>query len=89
MVYGRRSLRRPWVSDATGRVPVTDHESDAVFAGSVPEVYERCLVPLIFECYADDLVERVADLAPGSVLEIAAGTGVVTRALAVGTGRVG
>ena len=63
---------------------MTNQESDAVFAGSVPEVYERCLVPLIFECYADDLVERVARLAPGSVLEIAAGTGVVTRALAAG-----
>ena len=59
-------------------------ESDAVFAGSVPEVYERYLVPLIFERYAEDLVGRTARLAPSSVLEIAAGTGVVTRALASG-----
>ena len=65
---------------------MTNHDSDAVFAGTVPEVYERCLVPLIFECYADDLVDRVAHLAPSSVLEIAAGTGVVTRALASGLG---
>jgi SAM-dependent methyltransferase len=72
------------LTDPTREVLVTDRESDAVFAGSVPEVYERCLVPLIFECYADDLVERVARLTPGSVLEIAAGTGVVTRALASG-----
>jgi SAM-dependent methyltransferase len=63
---------------------VTNNQSDAVFAGSVPEVYERCLVPLIFEFYADDLAKRIARLAPTSVLEIAAGTGVVTRALASG-----
>ncbi len=50
----------------------------------MPEVYERCLVPLIFELYADDLFRRTARLAPRSVLEIAAGTGVVTRRLASG-----
>lgn len=61
---------------------MTSEQSDAVFAGSVPEVYERLLVPLIFEVYADDLVRRTHQLAPGSVLEVAAGTGVVTRALA-------
>lgn len=54
---------------------------DVVFAGSVPASYERYLVPLIFEPYAQDLAERVARLAPVSVLEIGAGTGVVTRAL--------
>ena len=63
---------------------MTTDPSDATFAGSVPEVYDRCLVPLIFEPYAKDLVERVACLAPRSVLEVAAGTGVVTRALALG-----
>lgn len=56
--------------------------SDAAFAGSIPEVYDRLLVPLIFEPYARDLAERVGKLLPQSVLEIAAGTGVVTRALA-------
>ncbi len=56
--------------------------TDKVFAGSVPEIYERSLVPLIFEPYALDLSKRVAQLSPQSVLETAAGTGVVTRALA-------
>jgi ubiquinone/menaquinone biosynthesis C-methylase UbiE len=56
--------------------------SDAVFSGSIPEFYDRLLVPLIFEPYARDLAERVAKLGPQSVLEIAAGTGVVTRAMA-------
>lgn len=57
-------------------------ETDAMFAGSIPENYDRHMVPLIFEPYAEDLAERVAVLSPGAVLEIAAGTGVVTRKLA-------
>lgn len=57
-------------------------ESDHVFAGSVPENYDRYLVPLIFEPFAADLARRAAALSPGAVLETAAGTGVVTRALA-------
>ena len=56
--------------------------SDAVFAGSIPEFYDEYLVPLIFEPYAQDLAARVAGLDPAQVLEIAAGTGVVTRAVA-------
>jgi ubiquinone/menaquinone biosynthesis C-methylase UbiE len=55
--------------------------SDAVFAGSIPAIYEEYLVPLLFEPYAEDLARRVADLRSGVVLEIAAGTGAVTRAL--------
>jgi SAM-dependent methyltransferase len=55
---------------------------DTVFAGSVPELYDSHLVPLIFEPYAADLAGRVAALDPARVLETAAGTGVVTRALA-------
>ncbi|NNF80617.1 MAG: methyltransferase domain-containing protein [Rhizobiales bacterium] len=57
-------------------------ESDKVFAGSIPEFYDTYLVPLIFEAYAADLARRVASLAPGAVLEVAAGSGVVPRALA-------
>ncbi|MGV1792052.1 class I SAM-dependent methyltransferase [Rhizobium sp. A37_96] len=57
-------------------------ETDRVFAGSIPENYDRYMVPLIFEPFAADLVRRAALLAPGAVLEIAAGTGAVTRVLA-------
>jgi ubiquinone/menaquinone biosynthesis C-methylase UbiE len=57
-------------------------ESDKVFAGSIPENYDRYMVPLIFERFAADLAQRAASLSPSAVLEIAAGTGVVTRALA-------
>jgi ubiquinone/menaquinone biosynthesis C-methylase UbiE len=56
--------------------------TDKVFAGSIPEIYDRFLVPLIFESYARDLAERVAKAKPSNVLETAAGTGVLTRALA-------
>jgi SAM-dependent methyltransferase len=57
-------------------------DSDRIFAGSVPGIYERYLVPLIFEPYAVDLVARLKSRGPSRVLEVAAGTGVVTRALA-------
>jgi ubiquinone/menaquinone biosynthesis C-methylase UbiE len=57
-------------------------ETDKVFASSIPENYDRYMVPLIFEPFAADLAQRAASLSPSAVLEIAAGTGVVTRALA-------
>jgi ubiquinone/menaquinone biosynthesis C-methylase UbiE len=56
--------------------------ADATFAGSIPELYDQLLVPLIFEPYAAALARRVAALRPERVLETAAGTGVVTRAMA-------
>jgi SAM-dependent methyltransferase len=56
--------------------------SDTVFEGSIPAVYEKHLVPLIFEPYAADLARRLGAPSLASVLEVAAGTGVVTRALA-------
>src|SRR6266540_353500 len=56
--------------------------TDKLFAGSIPEIYDRYLVPLIFESYALDLARRVAKTDPRDVLETAAGTGVLTRAIA-------
>jgi ubiquinone/menaquinone biosynthesis C-methylase UbiE len=56
--------------------------TDKLFAGSIPEIYERLLVPLIFASYALDLARRLADTGPRDVLETAAGTGVLTRAMA-------
>jgi len=55
---------------------------DKIFAGSIPENYDRHMVPLIFESYARDMAQRAAALSPKAVLEMAAGSGVVTRALA-------
>ncbi len=56
-------------------------QSDTVFAGSVPALYDRYLGPMLFAPYAADLARRVAALAPAAVLETACGTGIVTRAL--------
>jgi SAM-dependent methyltransferase len=55
--------------------------SDNKFAGSIPEFYDTYMVPLVFEPYAADLATRVAARTPNMVLETAAGSGVVTRAL--------
>ena len=58
------------------------HGTDQVFSGSIPELYDTLLVPLIFEPYAVDMAARAAACEPRRVLEVAAGTGAVTRALA-------
>jgi SAM-dependent methyltransferase len=58
--------------------PVTDKQ----FTGSVPQLYEELLVPMIFVPYARDLATRAQNRAIADLLEIAAGTGAVTRELA-------
>jgi ubiquinone/menaquinone biosynthesis C-methylase UbiE len=57
-------------------------DNDKVFAGSIPKLYDTLMVPLIFEAYAANLAARVAAWSPTAVLETAAGSGAVTRALA-------
>ena len=52
-----------------------------VFKHSTPELYDRFMGPLLFEPYAELLAERSAPLQPDRILETAAGTGIVTRAL--------
>ena len=56
-------------------------DSDQRFTGSVAQMYESLAVPMIFAPYALDLAARAAARRPLRVLELAAGTGVVTRAL--------
>lgn len=55
--------------------------TDSRFAGSIPELYDTVLVPMMFLDYAEDVAAEVAGAAPHDVLETAAGTGAVTRAL--------
>jgi len=55
--------------------------SDTVFSGSIPALYERYLVPLLFAPYAEDMAARVAATGARRILETAAGTGVVTAAM--------
>jgi len=61
---------------------MSSSDTDKVFTGSISKLYQTYLVPLIFEPYAADLVNRLASRSVTRVLEIAAGTGVVTRTLA-------
>lgn len=56
-------------------------EQDRAFVGAVPELYERYMGPMLFEPFARNLAARFAGF-EGSILELAAGTGRVTRALA-------
>jgi ubiquinone/menaquinone biosynthesis C-methylase UbiE len=52
-----------------------------VFAGSIPAIYDRYMVPLIFAPYATLVAERLTAFQPRRILETAAGTGVVTEAM--------
>ena len=56
--------------------------ADKVFAGSIPEIYDRYLVSPYLDAYALDLAKRVAESGPQDVLEVAAGTGALTRTMA-------
>ena len=55
--------------------------TDTTFAGSIPGIYDRYMVPLLFEPYAEIVAERAKALQPRRILETAAGTGAVTQAL--------
>ena len=57
------------------------NEGDSAFVGSVPETYDQYMGPMLFEPHAIDTARRF-DGFNGDVLEIAAGTGRLTRALA-------
>ncbi len=53
----------------------------ANFVGSIPENYDRYLAPIQLEPFAGDLAKRVPATGLGDVLELACGTGLVTRHL--------
>jgi len=57
------------------------NEKAAQFTGSIPENYDRGLGAVLFQGWAEDISRRVALLRPNNVLELAAGTGIVTREL--------
>ena len=56
--------------------------ADAAFAGSIPALYDRCLGPMLFEPFAEDMAGRAATFRPKMILETAAGTGILTERLA-------
>jgi ubiquinone/menaquinone biosynthesis C-methylase UbiE len=55
--------------------------TDTVFAGRIPAMYDRFMVPLLFRPYAERVAERARTFSPRRILETAAGTGAVTAAL--------
>ena len=57
------------------------NNKNAQFAGSIPAAYDRYLGPVLFQPYAEDLAARLKVDANGSVLELACGTGILTRIL--------
>lgn len=56
-------------------------EANARFLGTIPELYDRHLGPVIFEPYAADLARRVTVATAEPVLEVACGTGILTQQL--------
>jgi ubiquinone/menaquinone biosynthesis C-methylase UbiE len=78
------SFSAPSATDISARTVrgEENHDGDRQAVRRIAEIYDRFLVPLIFESYARDLAERLAKAGPRDVLETAAGTGVLTRAIA-------
>jgi SAM-dependent methyltransferase len=77
---GRSSPPRDKMQWMSGSVPSPAYGGG--FSAALADVYDDFLVPLIFEPYADDVIRRLTGVGEGSVLEVAAGTGAVTRRLA-------
>lgn len=57
------------------------NDADRLWAGSMPDAYDRLLGPAVFRPFAIDLANRACALRPHRILELAAGTGVLTREL--------
>lgn len=56
-------------------------ENSSRFVGSIPENYDKGLGPILFEDYAEDLTRRAVAHKATKVIELAAGTGIVSRKL--------
>jgi ubiquinone/menaquinone biosynthesis C-methylase UbiE len=64
-----------WVREMTG-------DTGGAFRATYAELYDRHLVPMLFAPYARMLADRATAFGPRSILETAAGTGIVTQELA-------
>jgi ubiquinone/menaquinone biosynthesis C-methylase UbiE len=71
----------PLHSGAPDAHPNSARDDHTRFVGSVPEAYDRYLGPLLFEPFARDLVQRLDLPKNARVLELACGTGRLTRHL--------
>ncbi len=72
----------PWGRTSGGRDGSDVPELRTDFSGQLPDTYDQLLVPMLFAPYAEVLGARIADLVPARVLEVAAGSGALTRELA-------
>ena len=55
--------------------------SDGLFTGSIPQLYNQLMVPMLFDAYAADMADQLQTLDPTDILETAAGSGALTRAI--------
>jgi ubiquinone/menaquinone biosynthesis C-methylase UbiE len=79
----RRSAPSATIVAQAGRLlSMSTQSADVAFTGSIPALYHQYLGPLLFEPYATDLATRASAFKPHRILETAAGTGIVTAALA-------
>ncbi|MGB8290416.1 methyltransferase domain-containing protein [Rhizobium ruizarguesonis] len=69
--------------DIEGGARAASASSLAPFEEGVAEFYDSLLVPILFEPYSSEMAIVAERLKPGSILEVAAGTGALTRALRV------
>jgi ubiquinone/menaquinone biosynthesis C-methylase UbiE len=56
-------------------------DTSSSFVGSIPEHYDRYPGPAWFDAFANDLARRLPTKPEGNVLEIACGTGLLTKRL--------
>jgi len=60
---------------------MTTQQTPIAFSGDIPKFYDSYLGPMFFEPYAIDMADRIGKIAPQNLLELAAGTGRLTRLL--------
>lgn len=77
--YGARHLMHSM--EARRGSEVTKATGETIFTGPIPALYDRFMGPMLFRLYAAGLARRLDEHDGGRVLEIAAGTGIVTEAL--------
>lgn len=59
--------------------------SDTAFVGNIPRMYDDLLVPIFFEEPARSVAAVIGAIAPVGILEVACGTGALTRELLAAT----
>jgi SAM-dependent methyltransferase len=72
-------------SATVGGVPLSAHNAavttETSWVDSMPAIYDRLLGPALFVPFAEHLAEKAASFEPHRILELAAGSGIATRAL--------